>query len=208
MPTFMRIDRTSFCVALLGLGLAATIGCGGGPSRVAAPEWAPDAMSAEVMETYDANSDGQLDEEELTKAPGLAHGLERMDANGDGKLSVDELRDRFQLYADMGVGMQSQSIRILLNNRPIRQANVRFVPEPFLEGVIEVHEGVTDNTGTVTPLNKKENLRAIQNGFYRIEVDTPMLQGAKAEEAAKQLGVEISPVSEDSGSTITLNVKA
>lgn len=194
---------------VLAAGLASVVGCGGGPSRVAAPGWEPDAMSAEVMDMYDANSDGLLDEEEMAKAPGLAQGLERMDTSGDGKLSADELEARFQLYADMGTGMQSQSVQILLNNRPIRNAPIRFVPAPFLEGVIEGCEGVTDNVGVVTPLNKKENLRAMQNGFYRIEIDTPMLKGSKAEEAAKQLGIEISPVSEgeNTGSTIVLNIK-
>ncbi|MCA9189799.1 MAG: hypothetical protein R3E01_15355 [Pirellulaceae bacterium] len=173
-------------------------GCGFGPSRVSAPEWDPQVLTTKAFELYDKNSDGKLDKKELEASPGINNALGRIDDDRDGAVSQGELTKRFELYAELKQGLRGQSFRITLDGRPLSDANVRLVPEPFLEGLVDEASGVTLSDGVVTPQTDLdgEKFPAIRNGFYRVEVESPLIKTDRQKKSAAALGFEMSPVTE------------
>ena len=65
-----------------------------------------------------------------------------IDTDGDGKLSRDELLERFNIYVDTAVGLQSITLQVRQRNGAgFMGAKVRLVPEPFMADYIEESEG-------------------------------------------------------------------
>ena len=186
------------------LALPLLVGCSRGPARIDAPAWEPDAITARAFELLDVDGNGVLDERELDAAPGLKSALWHLDEDGDQGISNAELRERFMLYQQLGTGLIALPVRITYRGQPLPGAQVRFIPEDFLEGVIEPAAGTTDRDGLVTPTTRGfEDFPGLRIGFYRVEVESPHLKKAKAIEAAASLGLEASPVSDGNRSTGT-----
>ncbi len=147
-----------------------SLGCGGGPGRVGAPDWDPDDVAEAIIADLDKNGDGAIDEEELKAAPGLAAGVRFVDANKDGKLTQEEIETRFDKYASLRIGIRGQIFRITYKGRPVANAEVRFLPEGFLKGVIEPAAGTTDDFGNVSPITEGQDLRGMRIGYYRVQI--------------------------------------
>ena len=122
------------CLFLLGL-LAVGGGCDFGEPRVAAPAWRPERLAAEIMSALDADQDGTLNDEELTKAPGLMAGKLALDTNKDSLVDQSELQARFTLYKRQRTGLQSKSLLFTYRQKPLVGATVKLQPEPFLQGL-------------------------------------------------------------------------
>ena len=193
-------------IPFAGMLLGTIAGCNRGPSRIAAPDWDPSTITERAFSLLDTNQDGVIGQEELGAAPGLASAKWHLDANKDGNIDREELQQRFQLYEDMGTGLMAMMMRVTYYGRPLPGAEVRLIPEQFLEGVIEPASGVTDLNGMVTPRTEIEDLPAVRVGFYRVEVTSPHFNGDKAKQAASSLGVEASPVSDGEYSSGTVEL--
>jgi len=173
-------------------------GClNGGPPPVAAPDWDVDDITDKAMAQCDQDGDGLLTSTELKSAPGLAYAARQLDKNEDEMVSRDEVRQRFQDYLDSKVGIQGFNCFVLMKNgRPLHDGHVRLVPEPFLEGIIEVAEGdvVDKRTGAaeITTVND-EGLFGVRSGMYRVEITSPSTKIGKKFNEETLLGVEISP---------------
>ncbi len=150
------------------------------------------------MEHCDEVSDGLLTPTELKNAPGLAYAFRQLDTDGDRKLSRDEVRQRFQDYLDLKMGYQGFNCYVLLKNgQPLRDAHIKLIPEPFLEGFIEPAEGeiVDDRNGMAevsTP--NDEGVSGVRCGMYRVEITSPSIRIGKKYNEETILGVEISPL--------------
>jgi hypothetical protein len=168
-----------------------------GPSPVAAPAWDVEGITDKAMEQCDVDSDGLLTKTELKNAPGLEYAFRQLDTDRDKKLSRDEVRQRFQDYLDSKMGIQGFSCYVLLKNgRPLRDGHVRLIPEPFLEGIIEVAEGdvVHDRMGLAeVSMTNDEGLVGVRSGMYRVEITSPSFKVGKKYNEETVLGVEISP---------------
>ena len=190
----------------IGLLLAVLLltGCFG-PERIAPPEWAPEEMADSAMELNDANSDGELDEEELEKAPGLRAALDRAgqesaDNDGSKSLSRDEIRDRIQIFEDSQRGLQKVGLTILLDRKPLGGASVTLEPEGFLSGTIDSVTGVTRQNGKVRPEITMGQISGIQPGLYRVKVTHPEKQIPSKYNEETTLGVDLSPAVHGYGS--------
>jgi hypothetical protein len=188
-----------FLLVGLAAGLVLGAGCSGLPPRVDAPDWDPDGFADAVMEKLDASGDGQIDAAELAAAPGLAFGAKHIDTDGDGQLSRDELVARFEFYVQRRIGLTTKEIQILYKNRPLRNAQVKLVPEFFLADLLEVAQGVTDASGSVLPEIGSNELRTptMRTGYYRMEITSPDEDLPPEYNTATTLGVEISPAPDD-----------
>lgn len=189
-----RLTKT---LIVLVIGTSIFVGCDRGAPPVEAPPWDVEGITDKAMAQCDDNSDGLLTETELKNAPGLGYALPVLDTDGDKKLSRDEVRKRFQAYLDSKMGIQGFNCFVLLRNgRPLHDAEIRLVPEPFLEGIIEPAEGyiVDEQSGAAdftTP--NEDNLFGVRSGMYRVEVTSPSIKIGKKYNEETILGVEISP---------------
>jgi hypothetical protein len=175
-------------------------GCNQGPSRIEAPDWDPPALAERIVSELDENGDAHVDGQEWTAAPGLAAGARFIDNDKDGRLSREELEARFQLYRELRVGLRSRPFRVTYKGRPVPDADTLFLPEPFLEGVIEPARGTTDQQGTITPQADGQDLLGMRVGYYRVQVTSP--QGSipkKYSDSATTLGADVS-LAEDAAS--------
>lgn len=181
---------------LLSLASLATIvltSCGGAPTRVAAPTWDPAGLSEEILAKLDANADAALDAEELKGAPGLAAGSRFIDLDKDGKITGSELEARFELYRSSRIGLRSPSFRLSYKGRPVQEADVVFVPESFLEGIVESARGVTDVEGIVVPQADGQDVPGMRIGFYRVQIASPKTKiPAKYSGVDSALGADVS----------------
>jgi hypothetical protein len=180
----------------------AVCGCVDRPSRVQAPSWDPSGFADEVIEKLDTSGDGQIDSTELAAAPGLAFGAKAIDTNSDGQLSRDELVERFQSYVKLRIGLTSKEIRFLYKGRPLAGAEVRLVPEFFLEDLLQPATGTTNEGGSVIPEIENNELRTplMQSGYYRVEITSPHVTLPPQFNTATTVGVEVAAAADD-GST-------
>jgi hypothetical protein len=186
---------SALCIIPLGwLG-----GCGKAAPRMEAPAWDADGFADAVMTKLDANGDGSLQQPELSSAPGLAWGAKYIDSNKDNALSREELNERFALYEKMRRGLISKQVQLSYKNRPLPGAKVKFVPEFFLDGVVEPAEGETMEDGVVDPQTQGLNVAGVRVGYYRVVIESPKVkippQFGSAETTT--VGVEIPPYSND-----------
>lgn len=132
-------------------------------------------VTAQVMDQYDGNDDGQLDEDEIQSSSGLKSALSDIDKDNDGTLSSDEILALLKLYVDTKIPLVSYPCLVTQKHRPLTDATVTFVPEGFLSSFVEPATGVTDERGIAYPSIKIESTdRDSWSGFhmaiYRVEI--------------------------------------
>lgn len=195
-------------------------GCGGGPSRVAAPDIDPDVIADAAFEHYDGNDDDLLTEEELAECPSLqksllskglyGQGLFRIDADNDARLSKLEMTDRLKSMLGSQVGRATVSCTVLFQGAPLPNAEVRFVPEPFMGGAIKPAAGTTDERGAAF-LSTDDPEGGMQYGFYRVEISRKSPSGEEMipERYNKEteLGQEVSNEAPEIRDGIIFNLK-
>ncbi len=181
-------------------------GCADRPTRVEAPRWDASELADRVLAELDKNQDGQVDSTEMQAAPGLAAGGRIIDTDADGQLSREELEARFEIYGDMRIGMMSKTLRIAYDGRPLRNAEVRLVPEFFLVDLLESAVGTTDVMGMVQPAIEGERLAVMRVGYYRVEVRSSQVELPDRFNTATEIGVEIPPVSGDPTAEGTIEI--
>jgi hypothetical protein len=157
-------------------------------------------MAESAMEELDGNADGLLDANELAKSPGLAAGARHIDRNSDGSVSADELESRFKQLSETKLAIRGRGFRLTYRRRPLAGAHVRFVPEPFLEGVIEPAEGVTDDQGVVHPSAGVEGLGGLRIGYYRVEATSSAIPLPAEFNSQSKLGVDVGLPSDEGDS--------
>ena len=176
------------------LGMVVLCGCLGGQSRIAAASWDPDSAADQAMKELDKDGDGQLSAEELDAAPGLKYCVKQIDADKNGKLSREEVYDRVKLYQDMRVGLMAFTCQVRYKGKPLANATVRLVPEPFLGGVAKPSSGTTTRQGHAQLKAEGEDVPAAAIGMFRVEITSPDVQIPAQYNTKTTLGVEVSPV--------------
>lgn len=195
---------------LLVASVALLSGCFGGPSRIAAPEWDVEAITAACMLQADADSDGFVTKAEAKEnAPGLAYALPQLDADGDKQLSPDEIQQRFQDLKDAKTGVQGFNVRLSYKGRPLRQADIRLVPEPFLEGIVEPADGqiVDEYSGLADFDIPGDEFYGVRPGMYRIEVRSDDVKIASKYNDETTLGVEVIPFTNPNEAAGGINIQ-
>jgi hypothetical protein len=208
MDTCSRRARDWFfwSLALPVCGLA---GCGfSGPARVMPPNVDPNSAAAEAISLYDSDADGRLSESELSASPALYQARERYDTDGDRSVSESEIAARFEQLYNRPVGFTGVSCTVTRGGVPLPDAEVRFLPEPFLAEAIHPASGATDQRGSARPgvaaEYLPENLRHVpmmQVGLYRVEIEHPSVPTDRS----RPLGFEVDPSRRD-GTSATFDL--
>jgi hypothetical protein len=201
-PRMFMQRKGSYLVGAMAMLCVATSpmsGCSRGPARIAAPDWDPPDLAERIVTDLDKNADAQVDAEELAAAPGLAAGARFIDRDKNGQLSREEIEAQFTKYVEQRVGLRTGSFRLSYKGRPVRDAEVTFIPESFLEGLIEPAKGVTDVEGFVTPQTEGQDLLGIRLGYYRVQVTSPHMKiPEKYSRPDSPLGADVSLVEDAS----------
>jgi len=156
--------------------LLVALGCSQGPKAIPALYVDAKTASDRALELHDTDSDGKLDSDELTAAPGLAYAAERADKDGDASLSGDEIIEMVEAWNAKSIGLLTLRANIKLKGRPLAGANVRLEPEEFLDGQVEAAIGVTDEFGDAfltVPKEKRpiaDSPPGAQLGLYRVVI--------------------------------------
>ncbi len=197
-------------IAIIG-GLATLLlpiaGCGHAPSRVSAPSWDPPELAEKIVTELDKNGDAAVDAEELQAAPGLASGARFIDGDKDSRLTATELEARFERYSSSRLGLRSPSFRLSYKGRPVANAEVQFIPESFLDGIVEPARGVTDDQGVVVPQIEGQDVPGMRIGYYRVQVTSTKLGiPQKYQDSSTPLGADVS-LAEDASSYGVIELK-
>lgn len=160
------------------------------------PPISPTSSAQQAVDLLDKNGDGLLDESELADSPGIRAALGRYDTDGDGKVSSEEIAARLTSLVAAGSPWVSVDCQIFFDGRPLTDAQVRFVPAPFLKDALRPASGTTNRQGRVQPAvadealpEDKKGLHIMQPGLYQVEVEHPKIQ-----QPHKPLGCEIDVV--------------
>ena len=188
---------TSRSTALMLLvSLLAFVGCMSAKGKVEAPELDPQAMAAGAMELCDGNGDGFIDSTEVKKSPALDFALDDIDSDGDGKISETELLERFTIYKETAVGLQSITLHVIRRNGDgLMGAEVRLVPEPFMPDTIEeaVGEVIDPGNGLVEIMTLPPD-PGVRVGMYRVEVTSDSTKVPAKYNTDTKWGIEVPPI--------------
>jgi len=187
------------------------IGCSSGPKPVRPPKVNAGEAAKAAMQDFDANSDGSLDEQELAASPGLLDGLSTYDKNNDGAIDAAEIKQRLQsLYGD-GVGILTLGCRVIARGGPVPDCTVKLIPESFLGDAVKPASGKTRDSGTamlrIDPADLPpglENVRGVQSGVYRVELEHPSSTISKLIEKSGPFGFDVSTADQVTGLKIEL----
>jgi hypothetical protein len=182
--------RFPYAIALF---LAVAAGCRSEPLE--APYVDASSAASAAIKQYDENSDGQLSEAELAKAPGIKPVLLTGDADQDKSLTQAELKSRIAGFVGDEVGVLDFSCNVTLNGAPLEGAVVKAIPEPCLGPTFLPATGTTDKQGTAWLSMGNAQISGMQCGLFKIEITRPDAQGKETIPAryntATVLGVEI-----------------
>jgi hypothetical protein len=164
----MRATRVSPACCLVA-ALAAW-GCGPlRPARLVPPALDVATIAAGIMQA-DANGDDELDAGELAKAPAFVAAVGVLDRDGDKALSRAELKSWLSDIRSSKVAIHSAAVVVKHKGRPLAEAAVKFVPEPFMGAAAAPAGGTTDAAGQAGITIPGSRYPGINCGVYRIEI--------------------------------------
>ncbi|MCA9260611.1 MAG: EF-hand domain-containing protein [Planctomycetales bacterium] len=183
----------------VAIGLTLLTGCGGSRA-IKAPPIDAEAVADKYLALYDVDQDGLIAGEELKASASLRDAVKnRIDSDNDGAISRTELMHRFERWVAGGVGAAVLSCRVVYKGRPLDGAQISLVPDAPLQGVIQPATGVTNSNGLALMAmdsanlpSDMANLRAVQQGLYRVEITHPTLDIPAKYNTDSSLGVEVS----------------
>jgi len=144
-----------------------------GPSRLHPPTMDASAAGAKAIELFDTNEDGKISGAELNKCPGVKAALAQIDPSGDKTVTAEKITARIKAWQASKLGRMSLSCTVLHNGKPLKDAEVKFLPEAFLGKNIQAGSGKTDRNGVAMvsiPTNSRLDPPGMAPGLYRVEI--------------------------------------
>jgi hypothetical protein len=132
----------------------------------------PAEAAAKAFELHDADSNGQLDSDELSKCASINAALDRIDTNRDKAIDRAELEARFTAHDELA-DVVAFDVRITHNREPLVGAMVTFTPEPFMGEGKQPYVGTTVDGGTCYVLGQEVELPGVPVGFYQVHIVHP-----------------------------------
>jgi hypothetical protein len=201
-------------VALLAIFAS---GCDRKPPRVEVPPYDPAAIAAGAIKQYDTDGDGAVAGEELKKAgclndrPDTSLQLKFIDKNSDGKVTKEEVQARAQQWIDLKTGIMSFHCTVNLDGKPLEGATVKYIPEPFMGGVVDEASGKTSADGAAVIAidqaklpDDQKGINGIRSGFYKVEITHPTKSLPAHYNTATTLGQEVASDSAQGANTFDL----
>jgi hypothetical protein len=195
--------------------LVALSGCSSAPSRIISPDVDAAEAAAAAVKKYDRDSDGRLNESELSACPSLAHALAGYDADADKALTAAEIEAGVARWTEQKTGAITLPFYVTMDGRPLAGANIRIVPEDFLQGAVKPASATSNNAGSgFLGMSKEDrpanapNLPLVQPGLYRVEITHPAVSLPAKYNTETTLGLETSIAGQNpSGVTWSLTSK-
>ena len=152
-------------LAASAAALLTTGGCGPSrPARLVPPPLDPAAVTDAAL-----GGAAALSGAELKKIPALAAALPLLDTDGDKSLSRAELLKWFEEVVASKVAITSIAVNVTHKGRPLKNAQVRGVPESFMTGA-KTARGTTDQTGSVMVAIPGETYPGVNCGLFKVEI--------------------------------------
>ena len=148
-------------ICFLGAGLLTTLGCGGGPAVIKAPEFDPVGIGKAAIAQYDSNGDGAIAGDELEAAQSIKSAMKGLDSDQDKRVTADEITQFVSGWQDSGVSLINLTCEVRMSGKPLEGATITYVPEEFMGGSVTTATGETDIDG----LAGLKCEYAKQNGF-------------------------------------------
>jgi hypothetical protein len=168
--SYSIFERRIFATMGIALAGCALIGCSSQPARVAPPNFDPPAIATAMLDAKDSNSDNMVTADELGDWSGFRASFAQIDANNDGKLDRTEIERRFQDYVETRVGLQSLTVFVTANGKPVPDAVVDFIPEDLLADLIKPARATTNAAGSAPVLPVDGGIPLVAPGFYRVKI--------------------------------------
>ena len=172
--------------------------CAGPPVAVQPAEIDCDASAQRMVELYDTDGSGSLSQPEAGACFGLEANFQRYDANGDGELAHAEILDRLRSWSAGGAGVLRVACRVMLNGKPLSDAQVALRPHTFLVGDVHSAFGTTDANGqcrlSVDPNDLPpalKRVRGVQPGLYLVHITHPQIDLADNDNSTAAIGLEV-----------------
>lgn len=173
-------------------------GCASGPARVTAPRIDAAWAASAAVRLCDRDGNGTVSPSEATASPGLAAAFERIDTTHDGGLSAAEIAARIADWANHGVGIVTPSIQVTLDGKPLANARVELLPEPYVARWLKPANAAVALSGNCSPSLPPADLpqglrRGMNCGFYTVRVTHPTLKVPARYNEESILGIEVRP---------------
>jgi hypothetical protein len=158
----------------LAVGLLALAGCTQSGTQLLVapvPKYDSEAIVQAILAEFDKNKNGTIEPNEAKACPALAGAFTDIDANRDRRLSADELRKRVEAYAASATGSVEVGCVVRLDEQPLAEATVTFVPETCMRPGLKTAVGTTDVDGRCFEYKIDGKLyRGLAPGLYKIQV--------------------------------------
>lgn len=138
--------------------------------RVMPPALDADTVTRALMAKVDADRDGRVMPNEMQKVPALMYARAELDADKNGDLSRAELYRWFEFVRDSEVALSQVTGVVMHRQRPLADAEVALVPEPFMGPSMATAKAVTDAEGRFAATIPGSRYPGVHCGFYRVEI--------------------------------------
>ncbi len=168
MSTMRQLVKRLGCSCAVVLAVS---GCGQGrPARVIAPAIGVEAVTSAVFTAADADGNGRLEGGELVTVPAIATAAAAFDTDGDKAVSRQELSQWLDDVSRSKVAITAFETIVRHRGRPLANASVKLVPEPFMGGKVKAAEGTTDADGLARVTIPGGKYPGVNCGIYRVEI--------------------------------------
>ena len=140
------------------------------PARVVPPALDPEAVAAAVLAKADADGDGRIVKAELSAVPALVAAVAAFDADGDGAISAAELGQWLTDVKESRIAITTCAGRVTHLKKPLGNATVKLVPEPFMGPGYQAAVGVTDADGAFAASIPEAKYPGVNCGLFRVEI--------------------------------------
>jgi hypothetical protein len=149
-----------------------------------------------AVRKLDINKDGKLSVYELSKCPGLKAALSRLNTDSLGYITADSISERIEHWQEFKYDVMKIVCIVTHNGKPLEDACVRFEPEDFLENMIDIASGTTNNKGIASITTKfpyTDEPLGVLLGYYRVSITKHGLDIPKKFNIDTVLGIEVAP---------------
>jgi hypothetical protein len=199
----------------VSLGVALLAGCSGRPAAIAMLDIDPETAASQAIETYDADADSKLSDQELRSVPGIFKWKQLYDLDSDNFITESEIAQRLQKWDSDKMGFRSISANVKRNGRPVANVRVVLTPEPYLGEAVKPASGTTNSHGyaslSVTPDDLPEAIKqrgihvsGVYPGTYKITLSHPQAKLPDHDHQQVALGDEIARDTVDTSIDIVL----